>query len=94
MNANIEQQVMTMKDVCKLLNRSRTSVYVAMMRYQDFPEPMSRGHGVRMVWLKSELIAWYEQHKDELEESRKNGMIPNEKAMRKQQQKEEIENAN
>ncbi|EFM1881941.1 helix-turn-helix domain-containing protein [Escherichia coli] len=94
MNANVERQIMTIKDVCELLNRSRTAVYVAMKRYPDFPEPMSRGHGVRMVWLKSELIAWYEQHKDELEESRKNGMIPNEKAMRKQQQKEEVENAN
>lgn len=91
MNANVERQIMTMKDVCKLLNRSRTSVYVAMTRYQDFPEPMARGHGVRMVWLKSEFMAWYKQHAAELEESRKNGMIPNEKAMRKQQ-KEEIEN--
>lgn len=92
MNANVERQVMTMKDVCKLLNRSRTAVYVAMTRYQDFPEPMARGHGVRMVWLKSEFMAWYEQHAAELEESRKNGMIPNDKAMKKQQQKEEIEN--
>ncbi|EGM5846861.1 helix-turn-helix transcriptional regulator [Escherichia coli] len=88
MNANIERQIMTMKDVCELLNRSRTAVYVAMKRYPDFPEPMSRGHGVRMIWLKSEFMAWYEQYKDELEESRKNGMISNEKAMRKQQEKE------
>lgn len=94
MNANVERQIMTMKDVCELLNRSRTAVYVAMTRYQDFPEPMARGHGVRMVWLKSEFMAWYEQHAAELEESRKNGMIPNEKAMRKQQQKEEIEHVN
>lgn len=92
MNANVERQIMTMKDVCELLNRSRTAVYVAMTRYQDFPEPMARGHGVRMVWLKYEFMAWYEQHAAELEESRKNGMIPNDKAMKKQQQKEEIEN--
>jgi predicted DNA-binding transcriptional regulator AlpA len=94
MNANIERQIMTMKDVCELLNRSRTAVYVAMKRYPDFPSPMARGHGVRMIWLKSEFMAWYEQYKDELEESRKNGMISNDKAKQKQQEKEEIENAN
>ncbi|EOT2101643.1 helix-turn-helix transcriptional regulator [Escherichia coli] len=94
MNANVKQLIMTMKDVCELLNRARKSIYVVMKRYPDFPEPMDRGRGVRMIWLKSEFMAWYEQHKDELEESRKNGMIPNEKAMRKQQQKEEIKHVN
>nr|DAW21185.1 MAG TPA: Pyocin activator protein PrtN [Bacteriophage sp.] len=94
MNANVERQIMTMKDVCELLNRSRTAVYVAMKRYPDFPSPMARGHGVRMIWLRSEFMAWYEQYKDELEESRKNGMISNDKAKQKQQEKEGIEHVN
>lgn len=90
MNANTE--TLTIKDVCRILNRSRMSVYVAMRRYPDFPEPLARGHGVRMLWLKAEFMAWFEQHREELEESRRLGMLSNEKAMRKQQQKEEVEN--
>ena len=89
MNANTE--TLTIKDVCRILNRSRMSVYVAMRRYPDFPEPMSRGHGVRLLWRRDEFMAWYEQNREQLEESRRLGMLSNEKAMRKQQ-KEEVEN--
>lgn len=62
----IKDVVITMPDVCELFQYTRRGVYKVMERYQDFPEPLARGHGVMLVWLKSDMLAWYESHKDEL----------------------------
>lgn len=62
----VKDFIMTVRDVSELLNRSRRSVYHVMRRYPDFPEPMARGRGNMMLWLKADMLAWYEIHKDEL----------------------------
>ena len=91
----IKDLVMTINDVCELFNYTRRGVYKVMARHPEFPEPLARGHGVMLVWLKADVLAWYEINKEELAKTKGGrGMIPNEKAMRKQQQKEEVENAN
>ena len=66
--------IMTMPDMCKLLQRSRIAVYTVMKRYPDFPEAMERGHGTKLIWLKADVMAWYEEHKQELEASLERGM--------------------
>ncbi|HGX4350150.1 TPA: helix-turn-helix transcriptional regulator [Escherichia coli] len=62
----IKDVVMTIKDVCELFQYTRRGVYKVMERHQDFPEPLARGHGVMLIWLKADMLAWYESHKDEL----------------------------
>lgn len=62
----IKDVVMTMSDVCELLQRSRIAVYGVMKRYPDFPEPENSGRGRMLIWIKSDVLAWYEIHKDEL----------------------------
>lgn len=63
---SVKDFVMTMPDVCQLLQRSRRGVYKVMERYPDFPEPLARGHGIMMMWLKADMLSWYKIHKDEL----------------------------
>ncbi|HFI6250346.1 TPA: hypothetical protein ACGRTJ_004535 [Escherichia coli] len=58
--------VMTMPDVCDLLQRSRIAVYGVMKRYPDFPKPENSGRGKMLIWMKSNVMEWYETHKDEL----------------------------
>lgn len=62
----IKDVVMTMLDVCELLQRSRIAVYGVMKRYTDFPEPENSGRGKMLIWIKADVLAWYEIHKDEL----------------------------
>lgn len=62
----IKDVVMTISDVCELFQRTRRGVYKIMARYPDFPEPLARGHGIMLIWLKADMLAWYETHKDEL----------------------------
>ncbi len=66
MNTNVKSLVMTMKDVCELLQRSRIAVYGVMRRFQDFPKPENSGRGNMLMWVKADVIAWYKIHKDEL----------------------------
>ncbi|NEM01867.1 hypothetical protein G3W01_11045 [Escherichia coli] len=66
--SNSDIDLMTMRDICDLLQRTRRGVYKVMARYQDFPQPLERrAHGVRMFWDKAKLMAWFEQHKQDLE---------------------------
>lgn len=62
----IKDVVMTISDVCELFQYTRRGVYKVMERHPDFPEPLARGHGVMLVWLKADVLAWYEIHKEEL----------------------------
>lgn len=66
MNANVKSLIMTMNDVCELLQRSRIAVYGVMRRFQDFPKPENSGRGRMLIWVRSDVMAWYEIHKDEL----------------------------
>ncbi|HAI4788015.1 TPA: hypothetical protein HJP37_004594 [Escherichia coli] len=58
--------IMTMPDLCALLQRSRWGTYKVMRRFPDFPKPENSGRGKMLIWIKSDVLAWYEIHKDEL----------------------------
>lgn len=58
--------IMTMSDVCQLLQRSRICVYGVMKRFPDFPKPENSGRGKMLIWIRADVLAWYEIHKDEL----------------------------
>ncbi|EFB3324252.1 hypothetical protein FMR74_24240 [Escherichia coli] len=62
----VKDFVMTMPDVCGLLQRSRTKIYDVMRRYPDFPKPENSGRGKMLIWMKADMLEWYETHKEEL----------------------------
>ncbi|WP_097451737.1 helix-turn-helix transcriptional regulator [Escherichia coli] len=67
----VKDFVMTMPDVCDLLQRSRIAVYGVMKRFPDFPKPENSGRGKMLIWMKADVMAWFEQHKDEVMEDLK-----------------------
>ena len=63
---SVKDVLMTMPDVCELLQLSRAKVYGVMKRFPDFPKPENSGRGKMLIWMKAEVMAWYAMHKDEL----------------------------
>lgn len=68
---SVKDLIMTMPDVCELLQRSRIAVYGVMKRHPDFPKPENSGRGKMLIWMKADVMAWFEQHKDEVMEDLK-----------------------
>lgn len=68
---SVKDLIMTMPDVCELLQRSRIAVYGVMKRFPDFPKPENSGRGKMLIWMKDDVMAWFEQHKDEVMEDLK-----------------------
>ncbi|ENF4907354.1 hypothetical protein ABRR14_005089 [Escherichia coli] len=65
-------ETLTMQDllvICK--RRERRSIYRIMRNYADFPQPTRTARNQPLMFDKAAVLAWFEQHKDEVMEDLK-----------------------